>query len=77
MPKVFERDGYTFFFYSNEHRPIHIHVRRGDGEAVFDVEEAVKLRESRDMNISELSKAQRLVEDHRRLIVEKWHEHLG
>jgi hypothetical protein len=49
MPKIFEKDGYRFFFYSNEHRPIHVHVRYGGGEAVFDVEDAVELRESHDM----------------------------
>jgi Domain of unknown function (DUF4160) len=77
MPKVFEKDGYTFFFYSNEHRPIHVHVRYGDGEAVFDVEESVALRESQNMKVSELSKAQHLAEENRHLILEKWHEHLG
>lgn len=77
MPKVFEKDGYRFFFYSNEHRPIHVHVRYGDGEAVFDVEEAVELRESQDMKLRELAKAQRLAEENRQLILEKWHEHLG
>lgn len=77
MPKVFEKDGYRFFFYSNEHRPIHVHVRYGDGEAVFDVEESVELRESQDMKLRELAKAQRLAEENRQLILEKWHEHLG
>ena len=77
MPKVFEKDGFTFFFYSNEHLPIHVHVRRGGGEAVFNVEESVELRESQNMNVSELSRAQRLAEENRQLIVEKWHEHLG
>ncbi|HOD81580.1 MAG: hypothetical protein BWX88_02989 [Planctomycetes bacterium ADurb.Bin126] len=77
MPKVFEKDGYTFFFYSNEHRPIHVHVRHGDGEAVFDVEESVTLRESQNMKVSELSKGQQLAEENRQLILEKWHEHLG
>jgi hypothetical protein len=77
MPKVFEKDGYTFFFYSNEHRPIHVHVRRDGGEAVFNVEESVELRESQNMKVSELSKAQRLAEQNRQLILEKWHEHLG
>lgn len=38
MPKVFEKNGYQFFFYSNAHRPIHVHVRHADGEAVFNVE---------------------------------------
>ncbi|MFO7902468.1 MAG: DUF4160 domain-containing protein [Planctomycetota bacterium] len=77
MPKVFEKDGFTFFFYSNEHRPIHVHVRCGGGEAVFNVEESVELRESQNMKVSELSRAQRLAEENRQLILEKWHEHLG
>jgi hypothetical protein len=77
MPRVFEKDGYRFFFYSNEHRPIHVHVRHGDGEAVFDVEESVTLRESQHMKVSELSKAQQFAEENRELIVERWHEHLG
>ena len=38
MPTVFSVFGLRFFFYSNEHRPIHIHVRNADGEAKFDVE---------------------------------------
>jgi hypothetical protein len=77
MPKVFEQEGFTFFFYSNEHRPIHVHVRCGGGEAVFDIEENVELRESQNMKVSELARAQQLADEHRQLIMEKWHEHLG
>ena len=77
MPKVFEKNGYKFFFYSNDHRPIHVHVRHGNGEAVFNVEDSVELRESQNMKLSELSAAQRLAEENRDLILEKWHEHLG
>jgi hypothetical protein len=76
MPKVFEKDGYRFFFYSNEHRPMHIHVRYGGGEAVFDVEHGVELRESLGLKVRELSRAQELAEENRELILEKWHEHL-
>ncbi len=77
MPTVFEKDGYKFFFYSNEHVPIHIHVRHGDGEAVFDVENDVELRESHAMKMSELRKAHELAQENRALIVEKWHAHIG
>jgi len=76
MPKVFDKDGFSFFFYSNEHRPIHVHVRRGDGEAVFDVEEGVELRESQNMKMKELAQAQQLAAENLQLIVEKWHEHI-
>ena len=62
MPQVFDKDGYSFFFYSNDHTPIH--VRRDDGEAVFVVEPEVDLRESVGFNVRELSRAEELIHDH-------------
>jgi hypothetical protein len=76
MPTVFEKDGYRFFFYSNDHRPIHVNVRYGNGEAVFNVEDEIALRESQGLKIKELSKAQQLAEENKQLIIQKWHEHL-
>ena len=37
MPKIFEYFGFIFYFYSNEHEPIHVHVIHGDKESVFDL----------------------------------------
>ena len=76
MPTILRKNGFTFFFYSNEHRPIHVHVRRGDGEAVFEVEDGVELRESQGMRVKDLARAEALALQHRDLIVQKWHEHL-
>lgn len=73
----FEKDGFRFAFYSNDHRPVHVHVRKGDGEAIFDVENAVELRESAGMKIRDLARAQELAEENRTLIIQKWHEHLA
>ena len=77
MPSIFEQDGYRFFFYSNEHRPIHVHVRRGGGEAVFNVEEGVELRESQGLKVKELARAEELAQQQRELIIQKWHEHVN
>lgn len=76
MPKIFEKDGYRFFFYSNEHRPIHVpvQVRYGGGEAVFEVEQGVELRESQRLKVRELAKAEELATEHRELILQRWHE---
>ena len=30
MPEVFRLVGYSFFFYSREHEPLHIHVEGND-----------------------------------------------
>ncbi len=75
MPKVFERDGYRFFFYSNEHRPIHVHVRHGGGEAIFEIGQRVDLRESQGLKVRELAKAEELATEHRGVIIAKWNEH--
>jgi hypothetical protein len=77
MPTVFVKNGFRFFFYSNEHRPIHIHVRKGGGEAVFDVEGEVVLRESVGLKTRELKDAEDLAVQQQQLIIQTWHEHIG
>ena len=37
MPKIFEYFGFIFYFYSNEHEPIHVHVQHGGKESIFDL----------------------------------------
>jgi hypothetical protein len=77
MPTVFTKNGFKFFFYSNEHRPIHVHVRKGGGEAVFEVEVEVVLRESVGLKTAELRAAEDLAAEHQQLIIQTWHEHIG
>jgi hypothetical protein len=77
MPKIFEIEGFRFFIYSNEHRPIHVHVRHADGEAVFTVEDRVELRESQGLKLKELARAEELALEQRERIIAAWHEHLG
>ena len=60
---ILNKDGYNFFFYSNEHEPIHVHVRSGSGKAKFDVTDEVQLLESKGMKVPELRKAQELAEE--------------
>lgn len=73
MPLVFEKEGFKFAFSSNDHRRIHVHVRKGGGEAIFNMEDAVELRESVGFKVRELARA----EENRTIIIEAWHEHLG
>jgi hypothetical protein len=44
------------------------------GEAVFEVEQGVELRESQGLKMRDLAKAQALATEHQGLIIEKWHE---
>ena len=53
-----------------------MHVRYAGGEAVFNVNDTIELRESHGLKVKELSKAQSLAEANQKLILEKWNEHL-
>ena len=35
MPTIFTIEGFRFFFYSNDHAPVHVHVQHGGGEAAL------------------------------------------
>ena len=37
MPTLFYIFGFRFYFWSNEHEPIHVHVEKGDAEAKFNI----------------------------------------
>lgn len=37
MPKIIEYFGLIFYFYANEHDPIHVHVSKGEFESVFEL----------------------------------------
>ena len=77
MPTILDKDGYRFYFFSNEHEPIHVHVRFGAGKARFELAEDVSLLESKGMKVQELRKAQELAEEHAELIRRKWREYFG
>lgn len=38
MPELFRMFGMRFFFFSNEHLPIHVHVKNADGNSRFSIE---------------------------------------
>lgn len=80
MPKIYEYFGLVFFFYSNEHEPIHVHVKRGKNEIVFEiimengVLSEIKVREGSSIPLSEkdIATARGFVEKYWKNIVLKW-----
>ena len=37
MPAIYEYFGLLFLFYSNEHTPVHVHVRSGEYETAYEL----------------------------------------
>lgn len=78
MPTVFSRDGFRFFFYSNEgNEPVHTHVEKGSGCANYWMLPAVSLNYADGFTRREIRRMTELVEESKELILEKWEEYFG
>jgi len=77
MPTFFNALGLRFFIYSEEHKPVHIHVQKGRAKAKFTVVPNVELVENKGFKAQELSLAKSLIEENQGLIIERWNEHLN
>lgn len=76
MPTLFIVFGLRFYFYSNEHLPVHVHVRNADGEARFEVE-TVRLIANHGLRKKDLNLAMAIIEENKLLIIERWYEYHG
>lgn len=80
MPTVFRLDGFRFFFYTNEgdpREPVHIHVRKGGGEAKPWVGPEVSVAESVGFDARTLRSLASVVAERADEIEEAWHDHFG
>lgn len=80
MPKVFEINGYKFFFYSNEGNPrerCHIHVRKAGNEAKLWLTPYISLSDSWGFSGKELNEIEKIVIEKKELIEEKWNEYFN
>ena len=67
MPEIFRFYGFSFFFYSREHEPIHVHVEGNDGSFV--------LREKQNIKAKDQKKIESVIEENKDIIVKRWKEH--
>ncbi len=75
MPTLFTIFGLRFYFYSEEHLPVHVHVRNSDGRAKIRVQPEVTLIENRGVKPNDVRKALSLVALYKEQIIECWYEY--
>lgn len=75
MPTVFRTGPYRFFFFYADDRdePPHIHVEREANIAKFWVD-PVRLQNSGGFSRTEINRMQKLVEENRVALLERWNE---
>lgn len=81
MPKIFEYLGYIFLFYSNDHKPLHVHARYAEYESVIELEilngklvniKFKKSSGSQPIPIANRKELEKFVSSYYLQIVEKW-----
>ena len=80
MPKLFEWNGYKFFFFSNEGQPLepyHIHVRKGEKIAKFWIDPKVELVWSYGFTSRELNLVETQIRERTEQIRSKWNEYFN
>ena len=72
MPVLFYYLHLKFYFYSNEHEPIHVHVSTGQAEAKFNITPTTKLIENHGLKARDIRIAIKAIEDNRDIITRQW-----
>jgi uncharacterized protein DUF4160 len=81
MPKVYEYLGLIFFFYANEHLPIHVHVSFAEYESKIELEyengqlkgvKVLEIKGREPLPAGKLTEAIKFVQKYHEGIVEKW-----
>ena len=76
MPTVAIIKGFRFFFYSNDHYPVHIHIEKDNKTAKYNLQ-PVELLRSKGFNASELKSIGKLVENNLEFLKRKWYEYFN
>jgi len=72
MPTLLNQNGFKFFFYANEHEPMHIHVMKGEAFAKINLYDLHVVQNH--MKPKELKQALEIVEENRSDFIRKWNE---
>ena len=76
VPTAFTKNGFRFYFWSNEENRAHIHVDKGDGNAKYWLRPAISQKFSYGYTTREISKIEELIIENYNELITKWDEHI-
>jgi len=72
MPTLLNIFGLRFFFYSDEHKPVHVHIENGDGRAKIQLVPTVMLVENSNIKAKDIKKALTIIELYKYEFIDEW-----
>lgn len=78
MPEIFRFFGFSFFFYSREHEPLHVHVEGKDGMAKFVLDgDKFVLKNVYNIKKSDMKNIEDVIEYNKDIIIKHWVKYFG
>lgn len=77
MPTLLRIFGLRFFFYLDEHQPIHVHVDCNGKLAKIELEPGIKIVYNHGLKEQEIRLAVDTCEIYRNQFIEEWHKRFG
>ena len=78
MPEIFRFYGFSFFFYSKEHEPLHVHVEGIGGMAKYYlIGNNFVLRKFFNINKNDLKRIEVVIDDNKDIIIKMWENYFG
>ena len=74
MPTLLIIFGLRFYFYSNDHEPMHIHVQSADGVAKVEILDQVVLVSNSGLKNKDLKLAESIIEENLENFRNGWHK---
>ncbi len=72
MPTVFVLLRFRFYFFANNHDPVHIHISKGGSEAKYNLIPKIRLVKNLGFKKSELKIIEAVIEENQEVIIERW-----
>ena len=76
MPEIFRFNGYSYFYYSKEHEPIHVHIEGNGGYAKFDlIDDEFVMKECNNIKARDLKRIQDIIAENKDIIKSHWNNY--
>jgi hypothetical protein len=78
MPEIFRFFGFSFFFYSREHEPLHVHVEGNGGMAKFEWDGTqFVLKEKMNIKANDMKKIIFVIDENKDIIIDRWNTYFN
>ena len=76
MPVILRLFGFSFYFFSREHEPIHVHIEGADGYAIYDVrKDRFVQRTVSNIKAGDLKKSEMVLDENKEMIIRTWNSY--